>query len=876
VVLLLFAGSHSSVVAQTASETPPKVSSPQSEQPASNPDPNAVTPPKLIRFIEAVYPEEEKAKGITAQVDMLLTISTEGLVTAAQVAEPQNTVFEAPAVEAARRFRFEPATKGGKPIAAKIRYRYVFEIKAVEPPPKEEAASQPPPEGELSGRVVSRDEDKQVSGVEVIVTSADQKRALSTRTDNQGQFKFEHLLEGPYNVRVVAKGFQDLRAQEQVSANEATEVIYRLSAEADSEAFEAVARVEPPAREVTRRTLRSQVLTRVAGTRGDALRVVEMLPGVGRPPFLAGILLIRGSSPQDTQILYEGGIIPSLYHFGGLTSFMNSRLIDSIDFYPGNFSVRYGRQVGGILEVRGKDPGQNGFQGVVDLNLVDASFLVEGPIGKRGGFALAARRSYIDFFFDKLIPDDALSVVASPVYYDYQAIASYRVSSRDRLKISFFGSSDELRLVLKEPDDSDPLVRGNLDVATRFNNLQAQWKRKVGDNVDQEVQIAAGYQEQTFNLGDAFRLNLDVVNVSSRAEWQARVSSRVRLIGGLDAQVFPASVQYEGTQPRQDEGDPGAGLSGSESASNGALVNREVQLTIYRPAIYLESSVELTDGLTVVGGARLDWFSEINYFSVDPRTSVRYALTDNTTVKAGVGLFTQPPQIQEADDKLGNPDVSPMRAVHTSAGFEHQLTDVISFGVEGFYKRLFDRVVAVPSGLPPYFENNGTGNIYGAEVSGKADPKGRVFGFLSYTLMRSERKDRNEPTRLFDYDQTHILTASATYRLGRGWEVGGTFRLVSGNPYTPIVGSVYNVNSDLYQPIYGMINSARNPMFNRLDLRVEKMWRFEAWKLAAYLDVQNAYNATNREGVTYNYDYSRTSDIRGLPIIPSIGLRGEL
>ncbi len=114
------------------------------------------------------------------------------------------------------------------------------------------------------------------------------------------------------------------------------------------------------------------------------------------------------------------------------------------------------------------------------------------------------------------------------------------------------------------------------------------------------------------------------------------------------------------------------------------------------------------------------------------------------------------------------------------------------------------------------------------------------------------------------------------YRLGRGWELGATLRIVSGNPLTPVGGSVYNANTDLYEPLFGAINSRRNPLFNRLDVRIQKQWTFRDWKLAVYLDVQNAYNAKNREAVLYNYDYTQSSDISGLPIIPSLGVRGEL
>jgi hypothetical protein len=65
-------------------------------------------------------------------------------------------------------------------------------------------------------------------------------------------------------------------------------------------------------------------------------------------------------------------------------------------------------------------------------------------------------------------------------------------------------------------------------------------------------------------------------------------------------------------------------------------------------------------------------------------------------------------------------------------------------------------------------------------------------------------------------------------------------------------------------------------MFHQLDIRVDKAWQFKAWKLGAYLDVQNVYNHGNVEGVSYNYNSTRSTFATGLPILPSLGLRGEL
>ncbi|QQR90777.1 MAG: TonB family protein [Myxococcales bacterium] len=644
--------------------------------------------------------------------------------------------------------------------------------------------------------------------------------------------------------------------------------------EDEVDSFTATAQVDQP-REVTKRTIESEVLLKVPGTRGDALRAVELLPGVGRPPFSLGQLIVRGAAPGDSQTQLESLPIPLLYHFGGLTSVIQPRLLKQIDFYPGNFSARFGRRTGGILDVTLRDPKDDALHGMADLNIIDASVMLEGPVGKKGSFAAAARRSYIDLVLDAVVPEGDVSIVAAPVYWDYQGLFNYKVSRRDQLRLLVYGSNDTLRLLFQDPSEGDPLIQGNFGIQTSFHKLQGSWIHQYSRRTQHRIDLSAGLVNLAFNVGNDISFNLDSVEILGRSEWQTTVTKRLRIISGLDIRLQPSEFAYTGAQPTQQEGDPGNTVGGGDPVSTQDLITSKGNLFIYEPAAYLTLDLLPLDALQVLLSLRLDYFGWLDRWVFDPRSVVRYNLTDDTVIKAGVGLYSQPPQPQEGASQLGNPGLLGIRSMHLSTGVEQKLGKQYEVGAELFYKYLWDRVVGTVGSLPPYFTNDGTGRIYGLELSGKVNPGGNFFGFLSYTLSRSERRDRGEQWRLFDFDQTHILTVSGSYKLGEGWEAGATFRLVTGNPYTPITAAIYNANVDVYQPIYGRTNTKRNPMFHRLDVRIEKQWLFRYWKLAAYLDVQNVYNRMNPEGILYSFDYSQTGVVSGLPIIPSLGMRGE-
>jgi hypothetical protein len=229
--------------------------------------------------------------------------------------------------------------------------------------------------------------------------------------------------------------------------------------------------------------------------------------------------------------------------------------------------------------------------------------------------------------------------------------------------------------------------------------------------------------------------------------------------------------------------------------------------------------------------------------------------------------------------------------MHYGLGFEHTFDWIpsapwlsnLSLSVQGFYKSL-DSLVVTPTNeqrradptLPPYV-NDGTGRVFGMEVLLRYRATERFFGWIAYTLMRSTRTDHPVGDEvLFQYDQTHILTAIGSVNLGRGFEVGLRFRYVTGNLYTPNTGGYYNVDSFQYTPIAGAPNSQRVPDFHQLDLRFDKTFRFRRRGMfGIYLEILNVYNNANPEGVQYNYNYTQHQFINGIPIYPNFGIRGE-
>ncbi len=633
--------------------------------------------------------------------------------------------------------------------------------------------------------------------------------------------------------------------------------------------FEATAEVEAPPREVTRRTMKTEQLTRIPGTRGDALKAIEVMPGVART---GGDPLLRGAAWNDSATYLDGVPVPFLFHFGGLTSFMNSRLIDRVDLYPSNYGTRYGRLSGGIVEVRSRDPKNDRLHGVLDLNFIDSSALVEAPLADSTAVALAARRSNIDFFFKNFVPEDTYAVVAAPLYWDYQGLLSHHFSDSQQLRLMTYGGRDTIELFFANPADEDPAFSGRIAGLIEFHRVQTALRSKLSRTATQELTVMLGTINIEQNFGELLQ-EADGPEVYARGEWSFELLPSLRLTAGGDYAGWYAGGSYHGPLPTGTEGDP----RGRNPLASQRLVSLELDtLNVLRGGLYADLGFRPVDSLLFTPGVRADYYENLDDWSVDPRLSARWNVSEQTALKGGVGFYSQPPEYWQVLPVIGNPALEPFRALHTSLGLEQRVGDGLKLGVEGFYKRLEDRIVATAGGRPPRFVNAGQGRIVGGELSAEITPQEGTFGYAAYTLSRSERRDLDGRWRLFDQDQTHILTLAAGHDLGAGWELGARFRLVSGNPTTPVVDSVYDARSGVYVPVYGPVNSERDPMFHQLDVRVEKQFRIGTGSLAVYLDAQNVYNAENQEGVRYSYDYREKEAVSGLPFFPNLGLRGEL
>jgi outer membrane receptor protein involved in Fe transport len=632
-----------------------------------------------------------------------------------------------------------------------------------------------------------------------------------------------------------------------------------------------------PPLEVTQREITQKEILLIPGTGGDALSAVENMPGTARTTFGSNEIVIRGSEGKDSQIYIDSMPVPLIFHFGGLTSVVNSDLLAGINFYPGNYSVRYGNATGGIVEAVLRAPKTDRFHASLDADLWDTSALVETPIGDEWAVAASVRRSYIDGILTHIDMGD-MQFTVLPRYWDYQLIVDYCPNNADNLRLSVFGSDDSMAQSWEVTWSDEPSFKGESGVHVGFHRANLMWSHNFSNAVSNRAILGGGYFLVDWGYGGMESEKYDMMPMNLRDELTIDSGRFAVFRTGIDAEFtyvwakdrVPLDYTSEGEEP-------------IPWGANTQFIAFDAKVYFARPGWFGEIELTAVPRFRLIAGLRMDYYTYTRDIGIDPRAGIRFQATDSTVLKAGIGLFHQVGQMAEIYEKYGNPDLKLVSAVHYSVGVEQTIADRVDIDVEGFYKDLSRLIVGSDAIIerdgrmvPERFNNDGVGRVYGIEIQIKHRPIGPFFGWIAYTLTRSERRDHpGEAWRLFDYDQTHILTVVGSFDLPWRMSAGLRFRLVSGNPDTPVEGAVFDSDSDLYIPLYGKPNSVRIPLFHQLDLRVDKMWQWKYVAFSVYIDVQNVYNHKNVEEYTYNYNYTKKGYVYGMPIIPSLGLRLE-
>ncbi len=867
--------------------------------------PGLESEPKLTTFIKADYPADLQKSGVQGNVRLVLLVSENGTVDSVGVLKGCHPILDYNAEDAAKRFVFTPAKADGQPVAVLLEYDYQFSLT--------DALVGNDTSVNFSGTILEKGTRTPVSDATISVTFEDtlsdttlpvpfstylkticsyagqscEAGKMITTTDSLGRFSFKALPCCSILVTCIIPGYERYWQREVIVAGSNLSVVYWPERSSYSE-YEIVVYGKTEEKEVSQRQLSKKEVRSLPGVGGDAVRVVQTLPGVGRPTMGSGDIIVRGSRPWDSGYFLDGLRIPQLYHLDGLKSVYNTEALETVNFFPGGTGVRHGGYTGGIIEIVPRKARTDRLHGFAELNGMDVNFSVEGPINKNISFLVAARRSFLGNALSKVFEKledwgENLPLWILLYYWDYVARTDIRINDSQHLSLSVFGSRDSVLFISNESRGGSSEIKSSADrlnTMRLFTMITSGWQWDISSSIKNSLQYDMTINREHLAAFGTLEINQKDISHQIRDELTLKAGDHLTVYPGIDLLFDPVDF----TMIRSD--------------AKGVYRKDTLDKWLFGVlGAFLFAEYNATDRLKLTPGIRFDYFPELDYHgsilpqfgpygkkapkwrgSGEPsvRLGARYSINDRHTAKAALGTYSQTPQPvgQVIHPTWGNPELPATKASQYVVGYEWKCTDLLSVDLQGYTNfqwnipRLDTSKAAVASGKT--WNADMRGRMFGLEILIRYLDNNQFFGWITYTLSRSERKAPGDHKwTLFEEDIPHYLQLLGGVHLPFNWDASLRLQYATGKPQTPVTGRILYENTQQFMPRYGEPYSERTDPYFKLGMRFDHLHATKRFTWSAFIDLPDLLGPLymSPEFYVYNYDYTEHEPFTMIPLI---------
>ncbi len=662
----------------------------------------------------------------------------------------------------------------------------------------------------------------------------------------------------------------------------------------------------------------------------DPFRAFQLMPGVSASNESSSGLYVRGGTPDQTLVLYDGFTVYHVDHLFGFFSAFNYNAIKDIQLYKGGFDAKFGGRISAVAEITGKDGNKKEFNAGVDLSLLSTNAYVETPLGSKFTFLVAARRSYKGPLYNKLFKrftsenqtqqqqgpaggfpgggggrfgSFATTQTASSYFYDLNSKLTYTPTKKDIISLSLYNGTDNM-------DNSSSSNLGNVggfggrniglntsntDVSN-WGNLggSLKWSRRWSDKFYSNSLICYSNYYSTRDNSRTITTNRDG-------------TEREVKIGQLEdnnLNDFTAKTDFEWKMFKDNQLD--FGLQYTKNVIKYTYSQNDTVSVLDRndrgatATFYVQDNVKLLDGrLHLLPGVRITNFDVTKKNYVEPRFSANYNITKQLKLKGAAGVYYQfVKQINREDISQGNRNfwilsnaesLPVTKSNHLILGGSYELPNYL-FDVEFYQKnstniteytlRFVPKVGRGLSANETFF--NGSETVRGVDVLIQRK-FGDFNGWIGYTLAEAKRNITAFSDKAYysDQDVRHQFKAIASYKYKR-WDLAATWIYSSGRPYTSILGayqltlldgSVKNFTNPSDK------NANRFPAYHRMDISA-------TYNFSSHFNIGfSIFNLYNRSNTWYKRFQVITEDgitalqitnVKYLGITPNVTLSWKL
>jgi len=700
-----------------------------------------------------------------------------------------------------------------------------------------------------------------------VLISVQTRTGLSASSDSLGKFELHLPAAGSYELHATDASSGASATQTLTIADDSTSPVLTFYLRPIQKLAAVVVTAERSPDRVSKSALSGNMIRSLPGTSGDPLRALQTLPGVVGVEGTSAPA-VRGTGPEDNLYYVDGLYVDKLFHLGSLSVF-NADLIQDFNLYSAAFAPHYGDVTGAVIDVALRNPRKDRFGTKLQADFMGASVLAEGPRGSNESYYFAARRSYIDLLI-KQVEQDGVTVQI-PEYWDYQGKYLWQLNDNNRLTMHLHGAADRISFNVSSTSDTgqmDPVLVGTSahsdGSATQGLVLDSTISGKAFNTLT--LEHASNHSEMVVGTAGTVNLKRNLLVLREQLTLDFNPSHQLLLSNEfLNSRVkVAADIQ----NPTCTEFNPDCDVSTSPRLQLYDDLNANAW------SMSAQDRKRVAQDLTLSAGLRhsVENYAKRSYN--EPRVGAEWDWSPATLLTAGWGKHNQNPPDQQWVRVFGNPDLDHLHAEHSVLGVKHKVDDVWNWKTETYYKKLSNLVINDPS---LNYINGASGQAWGFELLiRKEENDERLSGWLVLDLARSQRKnDVTGESFRYQYDQPINAKLVAKYKMSDQLSLGAKWEYHSGTPYTPIVGTSGTYPDGRPIPVYAGVNSGTMPPYHRLDLRLDRHFTYDTWKLNTYFELNNAYFRKNIIGYSYNPDYTSRKPVESFVLPFSFGVEAE-
>lgn len=574
-------------------------------------------------------------------------------------------------------------------------------------------------------------------------------------------------------------------------------------------------------------------------TEPDVLQSLQLLPGISSPTESASDIHVRGGTPDQNLVLWDGIKMYHQGHFFGQISAFNPYITETINVFRSGTSAKYGGRISGVIDIRSSDKVHDSLQIGIGANLIQADAFIKAPIVKKKlSLTASIRRSYSDvlntFTFQKMS-----NKVFQNTKIDDGTTSQFSYSQFVELENKFYFTDYNFKTVWK-PNNKHTISFSSLFVVNKLDYSSINHENNL-KSID----------------------NLDLTNNGFNFKWDVSLSDKINLKTSAYSSSYKSKYGYQDTYGPDDLyitnnlnniEDLGTTIGLHYTPNKNHLFRIGYDLVSNTTNYVISSNYNNinpfeekdSDKLNIHSlffeyllkkqkwniqtGIRANQISAIDKKFLEPRLHLNYKLNRSWSVKTSFEIKNQ--SISKVLSSTQN-DLGLGNSLWVLADKDRPVINNRQFSIGTLYeykgwKLDIDGYYKKTKGLTSLKDvfnltvrestfNKGESESYGIDVLIKKRIK-NFRSWISYSLSKTNyffEEVNNNNWYLGNFDQTHILSLSNTlkykqFQFSLGWNIA------TGKPYTNTI-TIDNQTGDItFEPL----NASRLKTYHKLDASV--------------------------------------------------------